>query len=110
MIVSIIKEKNITILCVEGNVIDDNSLNKLEESFLELYNTKKLLLNLSDMGMATSAALGKMVYLRKKCKENDVVLKLCCMSETTKNVFEITRLNKLFEIYSTQDEAIQTFK
>jgi anti-sigma B factor antagonist len=70
---------------------------------------KKMLLNFQGVQFMSSAMIGKLVLLNKKCKTDEVVLKMCAISPNVMEVFKITRLNRVFEIYDDQDKAIKSF-
>jgi anti-anti-sigma factor len=70
---------------------------------------KKMLLNFQGVQFMSSAMIGKLVLLNKKCKTEEVVLKMSTISPNVMEVFKITRLNKVFEIFDDQDKAIKSF-
>ena len=45
----------------------------------------------------------------KKAKAAKSKLRLCCIKPEIYEVFEITRLNKIFDIKATQEDALQGF-
>ncbi|MGE3776172.1 MAG: STAS domain-containing protein [Pirellulaceae bacterium] len=70
---------------------------------------KKMVLNFQGVQFMSSAMIGKLVLLSKKCKNDQVVLKMCNISANVLEVFKITKLNKVFEIFDTEDKAIKSF-
>jgi hypothetical protein len=52
----------------------------------------------------TSAMIGKLVLLNKAAKHRGVELKLCDLSPNVLEVFNITRLNRVFHIVSEKDD------
>jgi anti-anti-sigma factor len=77
-------------------------LDKTEES--------NVLLHFGRVNFMSSAALGILVRINKKCKEYEIALKLCNISAEIGQVFKITGLNKVFEIYADPAEAMQAFQ
>ena len=71
---------------------------------------KKMLVNFQGVQFMSSAMIGKLVLLNKKCKTDEVILKMCCISPNVMEVFKITKLNKVFEIFDTEDKALKSFK
>ena len=55
------------------------------------------------------AALGKLITMDKKVKAAKGKLRLCCIRPEIYEVFEITRLNKIFDIRGTQEQALEGF-
>jgi anti-sigma B factor antagonist len=70
----------------------------------------KLLLDFSGVAFMSSAMIGKIVLLNKKCQANKTKVKLCGISPTIREVFEITRLDKVFTIYDDETAALEAFK
>jgi anti-sigma B factor antagonist len=77
-------------------------LGKTEEKFL--------LVHFGRVGFMSSAALGMLVRLHKKCKEYKISLKLCNISPEIREVFKITGLDKVFSIHADPAEAIAALK
>ncbi len=53
--------------------------------------------------------IGQIVQLHKQCKNDKVKLKLCNISPDIKEVFRITGLTKLLEIYDDGAAALAAF-
>jgi anti-sigma B factor antagonist len=70
---------------------------------------KKMVLNFQGVQFMSSAMIGKLVLLNKKCKTDEVVLKMCNISANVLEVFKITKLNKVFEIFDTEDKAVKSY-
>ena len=77
-------------------------LDKTEES--------NVLLHFGRVTFMSSAALGILVRISKKCKEFQVALKLCSIAADISQVFKITGLNKIFEIYADPAQAMEAFQ
>ena len=58
----------------------------------------------------SSAALGMLVRVHKKCKQYGVALRLCNISPAIREVFKITALDKVFGIHPDAADAIEAFK
>lgn len=69
----------------------------------------KLLLDFSRVEFMSSAMIGEIVRLQKKCKQDKVRLKLCNISASILEVFKITGLTKVLEIYPDGVKAIEAF-
>jgi anti-sigma B factor antagonist len=69
----------------------------------------KLLLNFSNVEHMSSAVLGMLVRLNKKVLVSGGKLALCGIDPQIREVFEITKLDKVFSIHSDEQEALQTF-
>ena len=77
-------------------------LDKTEES--------NALLHFGRVNFMSSAALGMLIRVNKKCKEFKVGLKLCSIAPEIRQVFKITGLDKVFEIHADPVQAMEAFK
>jgi anti-anti-sigma factor len=93
---------------VDGAVIEQcyreivDMLNKTEEG--------NVLLHFGRVAFMSSAALGMLIRVQKKCKEFQIVLKLCNISPEIGQVFKITGLDKVFDIQTDSTDAMDSFK
>ncbi len=69
----------------------------------------KLLLNFRNVDHLSSAALGMLITLKNKIKEQNGALKLSDINRQIFEVFKITRLNRVFEIHDTAEQALSGF-
>lgn len=69
----------------------------------------KLLLNFGNVQYLSSAALGKLINLKKKVGAVKGKLKLCCIHPDLLEVFRITRLDQVFEIYPEEAVALAKY-
>ena len=66
----------------------------------------KMVLDFTHVGHMSSSALGMLITLHKRIRERDGLLRLCCIQPSIYEVFVITRLNEIFQIYRTRPEAL----
>jgi anti-sigma B factor antagonist len=67
------------------------------------------LLNFSNVEFLSSAALGKLITLDRKVKAAKGRLKMSNIRPEIFEVFQITKLNKVFDIRKDEVEAISAF-
>jgi anti-anti-sigma factor len=79
-------------------------------SLLDKTEEANVLLHFGRVAFMSSAALGMLVRLHKKCKDYDISLKLCNIAPDIREVFKITRLDKVFNIYAEASGAVEAFK
>ena len=93
-------------------ISEDTAIHKfLEELGEYIDNTPKsrILINMENLDYLSSAGLGNLVGLLKKSRKVDGLFKLCCLKETIQELFEVMRLNKIFEIFAAHEEALASF-
>ena len=64
-----------------------------------------LVVNLAGVNFIDSTALSTLVQGLKHCREKNGELHLCCMQQPVRVIFELTRLDKAFSIYTSEEEA-----
>jgi len=97
---------------VDNKIVTEEQIQEVGEqlySLVEDEGHKNILLNFGNVQYLSSAALGKIITLKKKVSAVKGKLKLCCIQKDLLEVFRITRLDHVFEIYSEEQEAIDKF-
>ena len=98
---------------VDKKIVDSGSIEALGEELNALVTVEKrnmILLNFDGVDFMSSAALNKLISLNSKVKGAAGRLKLCCLKAEIKEVFTITKLDRIFDIRKTEAEAIEAFK
>ncbi len=105
------EQKNDVVICKIEGEINLNTSPELRKIFEELINknVKKVLVDFSQVGYIDSSGLATLIELFQRLKKISGKLRICDMQEKVKNVFEITKLHKLFEIYDSQELALEGF-
>ncbi len=97
---------------VDHKILDEETIQELGAeliSLVEKENHKKILLNFDSVEFLSSAALGKLITMEKKCKTAGAVLRLSNIRPEIYEVFAITKLNKLFTIKENETDALASF-
>ena len=69
----------------------------------------RLLVNLSGVTFVDSTALATLVQGMKRARQHGGDLHLCCLQQPVRIIFELTRLDRAFDIYPSEDEAVTAF-
>ena len=96
-----------SILDVKGE-IDVYTAPKLREKLVELSSdgTYNIVINLEGVDFLDSTGLGVLVGALKRVKANGGELSLVCTQDKILKIFNITGLNKVFAIYSSDEAAV----
>lgn len=97
---------------VDKKILDEANIQELGLelfSLIEHDNRKSILLNFSDVEFLSSAALGKLITLDRKVKASKGRLKMSNIRPEIFEVFQITKLNKVFDIRNDESEAVAAF-
>jgi anti-sigma B factor antagonist len=68
-----------------------------------------LVLNLRAVQFLTSMSLGKLVMLNRKTQAANGRLALCQLSPSVNDIMEVTRMTQLFDVFATEQDAVQSF-
>ncbi len=97
---------------VDRKILDETNIQIVGNQLFSLVDDegrKKFILDFNNVEYLSSAALGKLITLDKKVKSNGGTLRLCNVRPEIYEVFAITRLNKLFQMYDDQEKALEGF-
>ena len=97
---------------VDKKILDEANIQTIGSQLFALVDEdgrRKIVLDFSQVEYLSSAALGKLIIMDKKAKSAKAKLRLCCIRPDIYEVFEITRLNKIFDIHETQEDALEGF-
>ena len=96
----------------DKKILDEQNIQIIGEQLFSLVDElgrRKLILNFSNVEYLSSAALGKFITLNKKVNSAGGRLVLCNIDPQIYEVFEITKLNRLFTIHDEEQAALQAF-
>jgi anti-anti-sigma factor len=68
-----------------------------------------LVVNLENVQFIDSTALSVLVQGMKRSRQLDGDLRLCNVPATIRMILELTRLDKVFEIFPGEEQAVQAF-
>ena len=97
----------------DKKILDEQNIQVIGEQLFSLVDElgrKKILLNFRNVEYLSSAALGKFITLNKKVNGSQGKLVLCNIDPQIYEVFEITKLNKVFNIQKDEQTALQSFQ
>ena len=93
----------------DKKLLDESNIQMIGNQLFGLVDDdgrRKIVLDFSNVEYLSSAALGKLITMNNKVKDSGGTLRLCSIRPDIYEVFAITKLNKVFDIRSTQDEAL----
>ena len=93
-------------------LVDEGMIEQCKREIIELLDTTEesnLLIHFGRVTFMSSAALGMLIRVSKKCKEYDIALKLCNISPDIRQVFKITSMDKILEIHDDAVGALDSF-
>lgn len=106
------KDGILTIVFEDARILDETKLEQLSRDLLELLNKtteERVILDFRNVKFMSSSMLGKLIQVNKKAGEFKVKLKFCGIDPEIRQVFKITKLDKVFDIEADETAARAAF-
>ncbi|HXY18457.1 MAG TPA: STAS domain-containing protein [Gemmatimonadales bacterium] len=104
------KQGGVLVIDVDGQLIVGNR-QELKQRVLDALEAgdRKFLIDFTRTGYIDSSGLGVLVSLSKKIRDEGGDLRLAGLNEDLKTLFELTKLDTLFAIADSADQALAAF-
>ena len=101
----------VMVVVVREERLDAHNSDELKVEMNRLFEsgTKNLLVDLKEVRFIDSSGLGVLVSGYKNAATHQGSIKLCSLQTQVKSMFELTRLHRVFDIYQTMDEALESY-
>ncbi len=106
------REKGVTVLDFRFNEISLEQREQLKEQLRKFIGgvEKNFIINLARVGFLSSLLIATIVFFTKEVKMRAGDVKLCSLSDEALSVFQLTKLDRVFECYDTERDALESFK
>lgn len=103
-------ENNHCIIIVEGNIALDgvSDVKAYVKPFLQDEAISGLVINFGKVDFIDSSGIGLIVSIFKTLQQRQAKLALCELSNKNKEIFNMTRLDKILSLFDTEAEAISS--
>lgn len=98
---------------MQRDIIDEPVIQEVGEKIDQLIigvPQPRVVIDFSKVQHFSSAALGMLIALNNHIRQIHGQLRLCSIHTSIYEVFEITKLNRLFEIHNQVEDAIKSFQ
>ncbi|MFQ6048804.1 MAG: STAS domain-containing protein [Phycisphaerae bacterium] len=96
----------------ERTILDSLQIEKIGQELYELvdrFDRRQLVLDFSGVKFLSSQALAVLLNLRSKLQKIKGKLVICGLRAELREVFRITKLERLFEFYADEQQALNAF-
>ena len=97
----------------DSKILEDRTIQQLGAELIDLIQGRtapQMVLDFTGVKYLSSAALGKLITLRRKVDQVGGRLKLCEIALETMDVFKIAKLDDYFDILRDQRSALDSLK
>ena len=104
-------DNGIGLIEAKGSLIGGDETLELRQAvagFLER-EYSKLIIDLAGVTYVNSTAIGVLVSAHASYSRKGWHIKLCGMNKNITNIFVITKLTLVFDVYDTREEAVKSF-
>ncbi len=109
--ISVEYSENATIVTfTDEKILEEMDIQALQESIMSVVDQTdriNLILDFGNVRFLSSAVLGLLIRISKRIYERDGQLRLCNINPKIYEIFKITRLNKIFDIYKNVESATE---
>ena len=108
MQVTSIKVQSGEIVRISGEINLDTSPD-LRKACIELLDKgeKDIVVSLKEVSYLDSAGLATLIELLQKIKGKGGTLKLCGLSDSVRTVFELNKLDTIFSLFPSEEDALK---
>lgn len=112
MKLSVRKTDSVAILDVSGKLMGGPDADVFKEAVRNLLDEgyKNVVVNMSQVPFINSTGLGILISAYTTLRKEDGILKLTNVTERIDSLLMITKLGTIFETYSSEDKAVESFK
>jgi len=104
------RAEGIAIVKCRGRIVFGEETDDLRRTILGLLKeTKRIVLNLALVSHIDSCGLGTLVASFISARNRESEIKFAALSPKARRVLGITKVDQLFEVYESTEEAIQSF-
>lgn len=99
--------ENVTVLELAGS-LDVSNAHQIRQTLIDAASgeSAQVVVNLRDLYFVDSSGLATLVQGLKRAREHQGNLCLCSLQSPVRLIFEMTRLDKVFEIFITEEDAV----
>lgn len=107
------KMRDVTVVNLnDSSILDALQVEQIGEELFDLVTAKackKIVLDFSKVRFLSSSALGILIRLRKEAQDIKGKIVFCGLRKDLRQIFKITNLEKLFDFYDNEEQALNAF-
>ena len=102
---------DVAVVVLPGKDLDAANTEQFKTTIAPVLNAhNKMVFDMSQVRFIDSSGLGAFLSCLRHLSTKGGELKLCGMSKQVYQTFELVRMHRIFDIYSTKNEAVRAFQ
>ena len=104
------RQNGVTVATIPVEALDAGNADEFKRDVGPvLQSSTQVVLDLSRLRFVDSSGLGAMLSCLRQLTAKHGDLKLCGMSKQVRTLFEVVRMHRIFDIYTSPEEAVRAF-
>jgi anti-anti-sigma factor len=110
MMATIEKSGEVTIVEIAIESLNSGNEKRFKKEVIPiLLPNSKVVLDMSEVDFIDSSGLGVILSCYRHINAAGGDMRLCCLNEQVRTLFELVRIHRVFDIYNTREEALGSF-
>jgi anti-sigma B factor antagonist len=106
-----LKESGVSVVYLSGQALDASNVQRFRTETTSLFDAEKyLVFVLRDLKFVDSSGIGALLSCLRKAHALGGSVKLAELPMNVRQLFELVRMDRLFEIYDAKEKAIDSFR
>lgn len=103
--------EGLTLVRLKEKVFNSSKAPQMKTEFLKLISegAQNILVNLENVETIDSSGLGSFNFGKRQLNNLGGDLKLCCLQSKAVNLLKISKLDRVYKIYDSEEEGIRKF-
>ena len=108
---SVSEKEGIVLLSLKGKIMGGPEASEINDKINQLLdeNKLKIIIDLKHVEWINSSGIGILINTNTVLRNNNGSLRLIYLSDKIKNLLKITKLDTIFKIYDTYEDALSSF-
>jgi len=100
----------VMVVTVPGKTLDAGNSQEFKSAVGPVLDANsRLVLDMAELSFVDSSGCGALLSCLRKVKANAGDLKLCSVSSQIRDLFNVIRMDQIFDIFGSREEAVNAF-
>jgi anti-sigma B factor antagonist len=106
-----IEANEVLVIALQEDNLDASNVRDFKDAAQSMiHDHTKVVLDMSGVKFVDSSGLGALISCLRLLNGKKGDFRLCCMSTTVRALFELMRMHRVFSIFDTRQEAVNSYQ